>query len=345
MSIMPKLLSAVLGTLMFATTADAANYEHTNVPPRSEIRNEYKWKLQDMYASDEDWQKDFTSLKSSLPEMQQFHNKLSHSAELLLSCLRTRDRINVASEKLFAYARMHRDENNGDTKYQAMTGKAESLLSVAGEAVAFVEPEILAMPEEKLAAFRKTEAGLAKYSFFFDNLARQKKHILTPREEEFLSRMSEVAQSPANTFNMLAHADMKFPEITDSAGNSLQLSEARYRLFVMSTDRKLRQQAFSGLFGAYNQYRNTFASTLAGNVKKNIFFSNSRKYDSAISAALEPDHVPLTVYDNVISTVENNLAPLHRYVALKKKALNVDEIHMYDLYTPHCCRCPTEIHL
>lgn len=334
MSIMPKLLSAVLGTLMFATTADAASFEHTKVPPRSEIRDEYKWKLQDMYGSDEDWQKDFTSLTASLPEMQQFQNKLSDSAEILLSCLRARDRINVASEKLFAYARMHRDENNGNTKYQAMTGKAESLLSMAGEAMAFVEPEILAMPKEKLAAFRKSETGFAEYNFFFDNLERQKKHILSPREEELLSRMSEVAQSPANTFNMLAHADLKFPEITDSAGKTLPLSEARYRLFVMSPDRMLRQQAFSSLFGTYNQYRHTFASTLAGNVKKNIFFANSRKYNSAISAALEPDHVPLAVYDNVISTVENNLAPLHRYVALKKKALHLDEIHMYDLYTP-----------
>jgi oligoendopeptidase F len=334
MSIMPKLLSAVLGTLMFATTAEAAGQEHSKVPPRSEIRDEYKWNLQDMYASDDEWQNGFISLKSSLSEMSQYKNKLGQSSEILLSCLKTRDRINVASEKIFAYARMHRDENNADTKYQAMTGKAESLLSEAGEATAFVEPEILAIPDAKLADFRKAEARLAEYSFFFENLQRQKKHILSPREEELLARMNEVSDASANTFNMLAHADMKFPEIADSAGKPLQLSEARYRLFIMSPDRELRQQAFTGLFGAYNQYRNTFASTLSGNVKKNIFFANSRKYESALDAALEPNNVPPTVYNNVISTVENNLQPLHRYVALKKKALKLDEIHMYDLYTP-----------
>jgi oligoendopeptidase F len=229
---------------------------------------------------------------------------------------------------------MHRDENNADTKYQAMTGKAESILSEAGEATAFIEPEILAIPEKKLTDFRKADSRLSEYAFFFDNLQRQKKHILSPQEEELLSRLGEVAEASANTFNMLAHADMQFPEINDSAGNSLQLSEGRYRLFVMSPDRELRRKAFTGLFGTYNSFRNTFASTLAGNVKKNIFFAKSRKYNSAIEAALDPNNVSLSVYENVIRTVENNLEPLHRYVALKKKALRLNEIHMYDLYVP-----------
>lgn len=333
MSIMPKVLSAVLGTMMFATAADAAGQGHDKIPLRSEIRDEYKWKLCDIYTSDVEWQEEFSTLKASLSEMKQYRNRLGEAPEILLACLKARDRINMTSEKIFAYARMHRDENNADTTYQAMTGKAEALLSEAGEATAFVEPEILAIPDAKLAEFRKAE-GMAEYSFFFENLQRQKKHILSPAEEELLARMSEVADASANTFNMLAHADMQFSEITDSAGRKLRLSEARYRSFIMSPDRKLRQQAFTGLFGAYNQYRNTFASTLAGNVKKNIVFANSRKYGSAIEAALEPNNVPLTVYDNVISTVTNNLQPLHRYIALKKKALRLDEIHMYDLYTP-----------
>lgn len=333
MSIMPKVLSAVLGTMIFATAADAAGQGHDKIPLRSEIHDEYKWKLCDIYASDAEWQEEFSTLKASLSEMKQYRNRLGEAPEILLACLKARDRINMTSEKIFAYARMHRDENNADTTYQAMTGKAEALLSEAGEATAFVEPEILAIPDAKLAEFRKAE-GMAEYSFFFENLQRQKKHILSPAEEELLARMSEVADASANTFNMLAHADMQFSEITDSAGRKLRLSEARYRSFIMSPDRKLRQQAFTGLFGAYNQYRNTFASTLAGNVKKNIVFANSRKYGSAIEAALEPNNVPLTVYDNVISTVTNNLQPLHRYVALKKKALRLDEIHMYDLYTP-----------
>lgn len=333
MSIMPKILSAVLGTVLFTTAADVAGQEHNRIPLRSEIRDEYKWNLRDIYANDAEWQEGFTALKASLSEMNQYKNKLGEDPETLLACLKTRDRIHMNSERIFAYARMHRDENNTDTTYQTLTGKAESLLSEVGEATAFVEPEILSIPDEKLAEYRKFE-GLAEYSFFFENLQRQKQHILSPREEELLARMSEVADASANTFNMLAHADMEFPEIVDSTGKQLRLSEARYRTFIMSPDRKLRQQAFVGLFSTYNQYRNTFASTLAGNVKKNIFFANSRNYGSAIEAALEPNNVPLTVYDNVISTVLNNLQPLHRYVSLKQKALQLDEMHMYDLYTP-----------
>ena len=332
MSIMPKIASAVLGTLLFAAGAEASfAQEHGSVPPRNEIQDEYKWKLEDMYESDSHWQNEFNALKASLNTITQYKNNLQQSADLLLACLKERDRINMAAEKLFAYARMHRDENNADAFYQAMTGKAESLLSEVGEAGAFIEPEILSIPDTQLAAFRQTEPGLSEYDFFFKNLQRQKQHVLSPQEEELLARMSEVAEAPANTFNMLAHADLRFPRITDGSGKSLQLSEARYRLFIMSEDRQLRQHAFEALFGAYNQYRNTFASTLAGNVKKNIFLASSRNYPSALEAALQPANVPVSVYENVIATVEQNLQPLHRYVALKQKALKLNKIHMYDL--------------
>ena len=334
MSIMARLFSALLGTLIFASSADASSSEHAKVPPRSEIRDEYKWNLKDIYASDEDWNQELTSLKSALPKIIQYKNRLSESPDILVSCLKERDRINATSEKLFAYARMHRDENNSDTRYQAMTGKAEAILSEASEATAFIEPEILSISENKLSDFRKSDPRLADYAFFFDNLQRQKKHILSSQEEELLSRLSELADASENTFNMLAHADMKFPEIVDSKGNSMQLSEGRYRLFLMSPDRELRRNAFEALFNTYGSYRNTFASTLAGNVKKNIFYAKSRKYNSALEAALDPNNVSLSVYDNVIKTVENNLDPLHRYVALKKKLLKLDKLHMYDLYVP-----------
>ncbi len=332
MSIMSKIVSAVLSVLLFSSATETAN--SGKVLPRSEIKNEYKWNLCDLYSSDDEWQQEYSALKNSLPDMNRYKGKLAESPQLLAACLKERDRINMTAEKLFAYARMHRDENNGNTKYQSMTGKAESLLSEAGEAVAFVEPEILAIEEPILATFLQSEPALNEYHFFFENLQRQKIHILSPQEEALLSRMSEIADASANTFNMLAHADIRFPEIADSSGKTYHLSEARYRMFIMSPDRSLRKAAFNGLFNTYNQYRNTFASTLAGNIKKNIFFAHSRKYPSALAAALDPNNVPIAVYDNVIKTVENNLLPLHRYVALKKKALHLDSIHIYDLYAP-----------
>lgn len=308
--------------------------ETSHVPPRSEIPDQYKWHLEDLYANDELWQQDFDTLKSSLKEITQHAGKLKNSSQDLLACLKQRDEISITSGQLYAFARMHKDENTTDTKYQAMTGKLESLLAEAGAATAFIEPEILALPDAALTSFRQQEEGLKEYNFYFDNLARQKEHVLSPKEEAILSRISDITQASENTFNMLAHADMEFPETIDENGQHVQLSEGRYSLFIRSSDRKVRQQAFENLFNTYRRYRNTFASTLNGSVKKNIFYAKTRKYTSALEAALKSDNVPIEVYDNLISTVHENLSPLQRYVALKKKFLNLTEIHMYDLYTP-----------
>ncbi len=308
--------------------------ETSHVPDRSEVPAEYKWHLDDIYTNEELWQQDFDKLKASLAPIEKFSGTLANSAQSLVSCLKARDEIGIMSGKLFAFARMHRDENTTDSKYQAMTDRVESVLAEAGANTAFIEPEILAIPDDTLTKFREQEQGLKEYSFYFDNLARQKSHVLSPAEEAILSRVSEVTQASENTFNMLAHADIVFPQTIDENGQSVQLSEGRYSLFIRSSKRDVRQQAFTNLFTTYNKYRNTFASTLAGNVKKNLFNAKTRKYHSALESALESDNVPTEVYDNLITTVHNNLAPLHRYVDLKKKTLHLDEIHMYDLYTP-----------
>ena len=330
----PQIIPLILTTMLFSSSGEAASPETSHVPSRNEIPAEHKWHLDDIYASDELWQQDFDKLKASLKPMESFKGQLVNSGEQLLACLKTRDEISITGGKLYAFARMHRDENTADAKYQAMAGKVESLLSEAGSVTAFIEPEILAIPNETLAKFRQEEKGLVEYNFYFDNLARQKQHVLSPAEEAILSRVSEVTQASENTFNMLAHADIEFPQTIDENGQSVQLSEGRYSLFIRSSNRNVREQAFNNLFKTYNKYRNTFASTLSGDVKKNVFYAKTRNYDSARNASLTGDNVPTEVYDNLIDTVHNNLAPLHRYVTLKKKFLHVDEIHMYDLYTP-----------
>jgi len=329
----PQLIPLVLSTMLFAP-GENTTLESSHVPDRSEIPKEDKWHLTDIYANDELWQQDYNKLKASFGTVEQFTGKLANSPQDLLSCLKARDEIGITSGKLYAFARMHRDENTADAKYQAMTDKVESLLAEAGTTTAFIEPEILAISDAELTRFRKQEQGLTEYSFYFDNLSRQRHHVLSPAEEAILSRVSEVTQASENTFNMLAHADIEFPETIDENGQSIQLSEGRYSLFIRSNNRDVRQQAFTKLFKTYNKYRNTFASTLSGNVKSNIFYAKTRKYNSPLEAALKGDNVPTAVYDNLITTVHNNLAPLHRYVAMKKKSLHLDEIHMYDLYTP-----------
>ncbi|MHC1760706.1 MAG: oligoendopeptidase F [Negativicutes bacterium] len=319
---------------MLFSGAGVESAEASKLPARNEIPAESRWKLEDIYPSDEAWQADFDRLKPLAASIAFYQGKLDESGATLFECLSLRDELGIVSGKVFAYARMRRDENTANSHYQALTSRTESLLAEVGAVTAFIEPNILSMPAEKLAAFRQTESKLAPYAFYFENLLRQQKHVLTPAEESLLSKMSEVGQSSANIFTMLARADMKFPEVKDEKGTMVQLSEGRYRTFIMSPDRSVRQDAFQKLFAAYAQYRNTFASTLSGTVKKNIFYASARKYDSAIAAALESDNVPVPVYNRLIDAINENLAPLHRYVALKKKVLKLDEMHMYDLYVP-----------
>ena len=327
------LFAILVGAMLFSCNS-AESAGASQLPARSAVPAESRWSLEDIYPSDEAWQNDFDRLKSLLPQISVYQGTLEKSGENLFACLSLRDEIGITSSKVFAYARMRRDENTADSKYQAMTSRIENLLAEVGAATAFIEPDILALPEEKLADFRRTEPSLAPYAFYFDNLLRQKKHVLSQPEEALLSKMSEVGHAPENIFTMLARADLKFPDIKDEKGKTIQLSEGRYRTFIMSADRSVRQNAFRELFSTYNNYRNTWAATLGGSVKKNIFYANVRKYDSALAAALESDNVPISVYTRLVDTVGENLAPLHRYVALKKKALGLDEIHMYDLYVP-----------
>lgn len=326
-------VALLVGAMLFSC-AGAESAAAATLPARNEIPVDSRWKLEDIYPSDDAWQADFDRLKPLAARISSYQGKLDQSAAVLLECLSLRDELGVTSGKVFAYARMRRDEDTANSHYQALTSRTESLLAEVGAATAFIEPEILAMPAEKLAGLRQSEPKLAPYGFYFENLLRQKNHILSPAEEALLSKMAEVGQSPENIFTMLARADMKFPEIKDENGRPAQLSEGRYRTYIMSPDRNVRREAFEKLFATYSQYRNTFAATLGGTVKKNIFYAGVRKYDSAIAAALESDNVPVAVYDRLVDTVNENLAPLHRYVALKKKALKLDEMHMYDLYTP-----------
>ena len=324
----PFLISAML-----LTNASAEGAAPSGVPAREDISDQYKWKLSDIYPTDELWQADFANLKTSLTQIKQYQGRLAESAQTVAACFKLRDEMGIMAEKLYTFAHMHRDENSAVSKYQGMTGQAESLLAEAGAATSFIEPELLALPDEKMKALQN-DPSLSQYRFYFENLARQKKHVLSPAEENLLSLAGDTTQASKNIYSMLTLADMKFPQITDESGKKVELSVGRYRSFIMSPDRSVRQQAFTNLHNTFNQYRNTLAATLSGNVKKNMFYAKIRKYDSVRASALETDNVPIEVYDNIIATVNNNLAPLHRYVALKQKALGLSDIHMYDLYVP-----------
>jgi oligoendopeptidase F len=332
----PQLFPFALSFMLLSSPASVmgAPTGISQIPSREQIAAEYKWHLEDLYTSDEAWQADYDKVKAMLPMVAKYKGKLDSSGKSLLACLQLRDEITMITDRLYPFARMHQDENTADNKYQALTGKAQALNVEVNAVTSFIEPEIVAIPVEKLAKIRRQEKGLRIYKFYFESLMLKKQHVLSQKEEALLSRAGEVAETPATIFNVLANAEVKFPTFKDEEGMEVQLSEGRYSNYLRSSDRRVRHDAFIGILDSYNQYRNTLAATLNGHVKQHVFFAQAHNYNSSQEAALIPNRIPVAVYDNLISTVDHNLAPLHRYVALKKKALGLDEIHMYDLYAP-----------
>lgn len=304
------------------------------LPSRQEIPDCYKWRLEDIYASDELWEQDFKLVQALAGEMEKYRGKLGRSAGTLLDALRTQDRLMELNEKVFIYARMRRDEDNANPVYQAMTDRADGMNTLAHTSLSFLAPEILAMPGDVLERFRKEEEGLDLYHFALEELLRQKAHILTATEEQFMAQAGEVIQAPSKIFRMLNNADITFPAIMDEDGNEVEVTHGRYLQLLESADRRVRKDAFTSLYGSYRKLKNTMAAVLGSSVKKDVFQARVRKYPSALEAALFADNITPMVYDNLVQTVRNNLAHLHRYVGLRKKLLGLDKLHMYDLYTP-----------
>jgi len=305
-----------------------------SLPKRAEIAEQYKWKLEDIYPNHEQWEEDFRKVKDSIPRLEAYKGKVGSSARDLLECLKLRDKTDEILERLYVYAHMRKDEDNSNTAYQALKDRSEGLMVQVMSAVSFIVPEILAIPEETLQKYLEQEQDLALYRQYLDDLLRRKAHTLSAAEEQIIAMAGEMGQSPRNIFGMLNNADLKFPVITDENGEKVQITHGRYINLMESRDRRVRKEAFTGLYGTYAKYRNTLAAILNGSVKKDIFFARVRKYDSALEAALDDDKVPVEVYTNLIKAVRDKLDVMYRYVALRKKALGLEELHMYDIYTP-----------
>lgn len=305
-----------------------------NLPTRQEIPAEYKWQLGDIYPHDELWEKDFQTVKELGTEIEGYKGQLGRSAATLLQVLQLGYQLQQLNEKVFTYARMRRDEDNANSTYQALTDGAASLHTEVHTALSFMEPEILAIPPETLALYRQEEPGLAQYSFVLDELLRQKDHILSAAEERIMAGAAEVGQAPANIFKMINNADLTFPPIEDEEGNEVQVTHGRYIQLMESPHRQVRREAFTSIYSSYRKLQNTLAATLAASVKKDVFYARARKFPAALPAALFGDNIPTQVYDNLIQTVHRNLDSMHRYVALRKKLLDLEELHMYDLYAP-----------
>ena len=301
---------------------------------RSELAEADKWDLGAIYATDEDWEKDFKKVKELTEQLKGFEGKLKESGADLLAGLKLIDQISEILGRVFVYAKMKLDEDNTNSIYQALTDRAYSLSVFENSITAFVLPEILAIPAERLANFLQAEPGLKLYQHYLDEILRMKEHILPAEQEQLLAKAGELAQAPDTIFGMLNNADIKFPIIKNEEDEEVELTKGRYIQFMESSNRRVRQEAFNALYNTYKGLKNTYAATLNANVKKNIFFANVRKYPSALEASLFEDNVSAEVYNQLISTIHKNIDLMHRYVAIRKKLLGLTELHMYDLYTP-----------
>ncbi|MFC0469538.1 oligoendopeptidase F [Halalkalibacter kiskunsagensis] len=301
---------------------------------REDVSVEQTWNLEDIFSTDEEWEKEFKEIQIMLPNLEACKGTLTDSAVTLFDALEKQNGITERLGRLYTYAHMRYDQDTTNSFYQGLNDRAASLASQVGQVASFIIPELLSIDESKIDRFISEHDGLKLYKQMFAELNEQRAHVLSEKEEAILAQASEVTTTPSNTFGMLNNADLKFPTIKDEDGEEVEVTHGRYIRFLESSDRRVREDAFKAVYSTYDKYKNTFASTLSGQVKSDLFYANVRKYQSARQAALSKNHIPEVVYDQLVETVNNRLELLHRYVRLRKKVLGVDELHMYDLYTP-----------
>jgi oligoendopeptidase F len=304
------------------------------LPTRSEIKTEDTWRLEDIFESDKAWEKEYEQVKAALPKLADFKGKLGESANTLYEALTYQDKVMERLGKLYTYAHMKYDQDTTNSSYQALNDRARNLYTQASSLSSYIVPELLTIDEAKIKQFLEEKEELKLYEHSLDEINRQRPHVLSAEQEELLAQASEVLGSSSNTFGMLNNADLTFPSIKDENGEEVEITHGRYIRFLESEDRRVREEAFKAVYKTYGGFKNTFASTLSGTVKKDNFSAKVRNYESARQAALSSDNIPESVYENLISTVHKHLDLLQRYVKLRKEVLKLDEVHMYDLYTP-----------
>ena len=301
---------------------------------RSEVAAEFTWDLTDIFPSDEAWRAEYEALKPYAETVAAYRGRLGESAETLLAYFRLDDELNVRVGRLYGYANCKADEDTSNGFYQDLRGKALSLSVTLSGAGAFAASELLALSDETLTRFYAEQPELATYRRPIERVRRRRAHILSPECEALLANAGEMADSPDAIFGVFHNADLRFPAVTDSAGAEQPLTDATFVPLLQSGDRTLRRNAFETYYATLGGYRNTLAATLDAQFKQLRFFANARRYPSTLDAALDATEVPVSVYDSLIESVHANLDKMYRYVALRRRLLGVDELHMYDVYTP-----------
>lgn len=299
---------------------------------RCEIEDKYKWDLTKIYKDEKEWQKDFDDVKEKILKVLEYKDSFLNNGKKLYEYLKYDEEVSRKLEKIYYYAHLNYDADTLDEKYKVMTNKVSDLFTKYNELSSFVVPEILKLDEEKLNTFYKDEEKLEDYRFSIENIYRFKNHTLDEEKEKMLSNLSKCLSNPEETYEALTDSDFEYDYITDEKGNKVKFNESNYSLFIKSKDRSVRKKAFEMLHNKYKKYIRTITSTYKGEVENNVVLAKIRNYDSAISASLYSDNVPVDIYNNLIKVVNDNMNVLYDYYDLKKEILSLDHLHMYDTY-------------
>ena len=300
---------------------------------RDEIPESDKWRIDKIYETPAKWNEELNKLKEEAPKLKDFEGKLGNKEDLKAFLL-LNEKLSRKLGKLYVYAHMRSHEDTSNPEMQSLVNKIDPYSAEFSSYTAYFVPEILSLKEGTIENFINEDKDLKQYKIYFEMILNEKPHILSKEVESVLASVSDCLGAPESIYSMLTNSDMTFGEIVDESGRKVELTEGNYISFIKSKDRKVREAAFKLLFGTYKKYENTLATSLTSSIKNFVFESKTRKYNSSLEASLKPNNIPVEVYYNALKTVDENIDALHRYVRIKKKLLNLEEIHMYDLYVP-----------
>jgi len=306
----------------------------SSVPERSEVDTEYKWDLESIYATDEEWEAAFEDVEARLEDLAHYEGEVTDDGETLLATLELRDEVMREVSMVVAYARMRKDEDTTNQTYQGYSTRAQSLSADASSAASFIEPEIQSATREEIEAMVESTEGLAEYEHYLDDVLRMKPHTRSAEVEELLADLSEVTGGTGEVYTMLSNADMEFPSVEKPEGDAVEITQSNFTNLLKNPDREFRQAVYEGYFEEWGDVRNTVATAYENSVKADVKLARARNYETAREASLDGPNVPVAVYDNLLDTVRDNLDKLHRHTELKAEALGVDELAMWDVYMP-----------
>lgn len=308
--------------------------EVKQLPKREELPENLTWDLTKIFSSDQEFDEKYLELSEELKQSEKHKGTLDQGASQFLNAIEFVLRVYRQTEVIYVYAHLKNDQDTGNTDYQALYARASSLFSKVSEAVSWFEPEILQLSDDQIWQYFKEEPKLEVYRRYIQQIVDNRAHVLSAEQESLLAGAGEIFDASSDTFAVLNNADLVFPTIEGENGEIVQLSHGVYGQLLESTDRRVREAAFKGLYSVYEQFRNTFASTLGTHIKGHNFKAKVRNYSSAREASLSNNHIPESVYDTLVDVVNKHLPLLHRYMELRKRLLEVEKLHMYDLYTP-----------